>query len=193
MENTSLNKSEKGSNGKKVAPLLLKRILAAALAVAVICLFAPLRRSLVISDGRSGETLAVFPIEKGEEFKLCFLHSRNLSPIEDVILWDGEKFICLMTRFKMYGAGVPDISDGIGAELVKNGDWYELRGVNKEDKILNVMLQTVPDHTLIYRDKEYKLAELYGSGTLLSFSVKGASLVDIIRFKMIRRETNGPF
>lgn len=179
MGHNSLKTSEKGST--KIAPLLFKRALAVILAVAVIILFAPLRRSLVISNGRTDEMLAVLPIEKGEEFKLCFLHSRNLSPIEDIISWDGENFVCLMTRFKMYGAGVPDISDGIGDELVKNGDWYELRGINKEDKLLKVMLQAVPDHTLVYRGKEYKLAEQYGSGTLLFFSVKGASLLDEIR------------
>ncbi len=178
----SLSKSEKGSNGRKVAPLLYKRLLAATLAVVVFALFAPLKRSLVVQDGQSDEMLAVFPIEKGEEFKLCFLHSRNLSPIEDVILWDGENFVCQTTRFKMYGAGVPDISDGIGTELVKTGDWYELRGINKKDRSLKVMLQQVPDHTLVYRGKEYKLIELYGSGTLLNFSVKGASLMDFIRF-----------
>ena len=39
---------------------------------------------LVVSDGKSGEELASYPLEPGEQFAVGFIHSVNLRPLIDV-------------------------------------------------------------------------------------------------------------
>ena len=62
---------------------------------------------LVVSDGKSGEELASYPLEPGEQFAVGFIHSVNLRPLIDVyeVSEDGRMY-AEETIYYQFGAGV---------------------------------------------------------------------------------------
>ena len=160
----------KGSGRSRAVPLLW--ILP--LLVAVFFAAAPVVRCLVAADvtgkgqgPRIFRTLAL-PVEEGETVSLRFTHSLNLSDVTDNIEATGGRLVCRSTLFHTYGAGIPDLPDGIGTALTKTGEGYLLTGVDKAETEIRVLLQPLPDHRLLYRGAEIPLVPRFGAGTVLS-------------------------
>ena len=112
---TSARKKTEGSGGKRPSPLLFLFGLLALL------LLLPIADGLVISDFRSGDVLLCLPVADGEQFSIRFTHSVNLSDVTDLIERDGRQLVCRSTQFSAYGAGIPDLSDGIGTTFSMGG------------------------------------------------------------------------
>jgi hypothetical protein len=100
----------------------------------------------------------------------------NQSPVTDFIEWTGSELIVRKSRFKAFGAGIPVPSDGIGTELVRVADGYELIGIDKALPDLVIMTQTVPDHTIALGAREARLLALVGSGRQVTLAVKTVPL-----------------
>ena len=164
---------------RRTAPFLLIFALGA---IVLFCLL-PLWPRLTIADWHTNKTLNLLPIQKGESFQIRFTHSLNLSDVTDTIEWTGETLLCRSTLFSTYGAGIPDLPDGIGKELLATEDGFLLTGIDKPETHIPIMLQSVPNHRLIYRGKETSLLALYGSGTLIDLSVQRVSLADCILYE----------
>jgi hypothetical protein len=105
-------------------------------------------------------------------FDVTFTHSVNQSPVTDFIEWTGSELVVRKSRFKAFGAGIPIPGDGIGTELVRAGDYYELVGIDKAMPDFTVMTQTVPDHIITMGAREARLLELAGSGRQVTLAVK---------------------
>jgi hypothetical protein len=105
-------------------------------------------------------------------FEVTFTHSVNQSPITDFIEWTGSELVVRKSRFKAFGAGVPVPSDGIGTELLRVGEYYELIGIDKAMPDFTVMTQAVPNHTVTMGGREARLLELAGSGRQVRLAVK---------------------
>mgnify|MGYP003375993642 CR=1 FL=1 len=70
---------------------------------------------LVVSDGKSGEELASYPLEPGEQFAVGFIHSVNLRPLIDVyeVSEDGRMY-AEETIYYQFGAGVQtEVGEGL--------------------------------------------------------------------------------
>ena len=165
----------KGSACRRIAPLLL--IL---LAVLALCLL-PIWPGLTLSDYRTGQRLHCLPIRRGETFCIRFTHSLNLSDVTDTFEWTGTTIFCRSTLFSTYGAGIPDLSDGIGSSFAVTEDGFLLSGIDKPEKEIRILLQTVPNHMLLYRGKSYSLLERFGSGALVVLKVERCSLPTLLR------------
>lgn len=62
---------------------------------------------LIISDGTSGEELARYPLQAGEQFAVGFIHSVNLRPLIDVYeISEDHKIYAEETIYYQFGAGV---------------------------------------------------------------------------------------
>lgn len=120
------------------------------------------------------------PIGKGEAFRLRYTHSVNLSDVTDTIEWTGEQLICRSTLFTAFGAGIPVLADGVGKAFTQTEDGFLITGIDKPETRILVMLQTVPNHRLLWRDTEFALTRAYGSGTLLRLEVRPVSLFEIL-------------
>lgn len=169
--------SKKGSAGKRSTPLLL--ILSAAVALVAVCLL-PLCSRLVVSNQRTGQTVLVLPIQKGETFLLRFRHSVNLSDVTDTIEWTGANLICRSTLFTAFGAGMPVLADGIGTDFTMTDEGFLITGIDKPETRILVMLQEVPNHRLILRGTEYSLFTRMGNGAIACIEVRPASLIEIL-------------
>lgn len=175
--NASEEHNKKGSIRKGLAPLLLIFLVFAAFCL--VC-FLPLFPRLVLSDWRSGEVRLMLPIDVGETVGILFTHSLNLSDVTDTIEWTGESLVCRSTLFSTYGAGIPDLCDGIGTTFTETDEGFLLSGIDKPQDHIDIMLQTVPHHRLLYRDKTIDLLELFGSGHSVHVEVKRLPLVRLI-------------
>ena len=78
---------------------------------------------LVVSDGKSGEELASYPLEPGEQFAVGFIHSVNLRPLIDVyeVSEDGRMY-AEETIYYQFGAGVQtEVGEGETMTLGEDG------------------------------------------------------------------------
>lgn len=148
----------------------------------VLLCFLPWKQQLVISDYRANKTLLVLPLEPGETFSIRFTHSLNLSDVTDTLEWTGETLILRESRFSAFGAGIPVPAEGIGETLVNTPDGFVLSGIDaaQADNALLIMLQSVPDHRLLYRDRELSLLAMSHSGALLKLCVRPVSVFEMI-------------
>jgi len=143
----------------------------------------PLRSAIVIGDYRTGgKRLCALPVDAGEFFSIRYVHSVNLSPVTDTLEWTGETLILRSSRFTSFGAGIPVVADGIGRELHNTEDGFVLSGIDKAqpDNRLLIMLQTVPDHHILYRGREISLLDMAYSGALLQLEVRRVPLFALL-------------
>ena len=99
---------------------------------------------LVVSDGKSGEELASYPLEPGEQFAVGFIHSVNLRPLIDVyeVSEDGRMY-AEETIYYQFGAGVQtEVGEGETMTLGEDG------GSHQSIEDMGV-LRTIPNMTVI--------------------------------------------
>lgn len=173
-----MNPMDKGGSRRRIAPLLV--LFAAILFVAGILLIPMFPNRLVVSDQRTGAALMALPIEPGETFQLRYTHSVNLSDVTDTMEWTGETIVCRSTLFTAFGAGIPVLADGVGTDFTHTEDGFLITGIDKPEERILVMLQTAPNHRLLWRGEQFSLLELYGSGALLRLEVRPASLLTLL-------------
>jgi hypothetical protein len=126
----------------------------------------------------NGKLLFTWKISAGESFEVTFLHSLNLSPVTDVIEWDGSDLIVRKSIFETFGGGVPSpLADGVGTELVSVNGRYELIGINAHKQKFSIMTQDIPNHRISHNGREANLLELVGSGKLVHIEVKRMPLI----------------
>ncbi len=162
-----------GSRPQRWAPLLVIVVCAA------LALLLPINRRLVVAES-GGRTLLTLPIKPDETFQIRFTHSLNLSDITDTIAYTGGKLVCRSTLFTAYGAGIPDLSDGIGTTFTETADGFLLSGIDKQETEIPILLQAVPNHRLLWRGGEYNLYQLRRSGALITIRVQRVSLLTIL-------------
>ncbi len=173
-----MNPAKKGSARRRIAPLLLIFAFAALAAALFLARIFPAR--LVVSNERTGAVFMALPIRRSEAFQLRYTHSVNLSDVTDTIEWTGDQLVCRSTLFTAFGAGIPVLADGIGTDFIQTGEGFLITGIDKPETRILVMLQTVPNHRLLWRGEQLALMRRFGSGTLLRLEVRSVSLQEIL-------------
>lgn len=126
--------------------------------------------SLVLSDPKSGQAYAAYPVEDGDTFSVEFIHSVNKSPVRDIYeIRDGEIWNtqCIYYGF---GAGVEEeLGEG---ETLSYGDNGEMIISNIEKKMDSMVLVvgTISDHTLRIGQETISLRDLCGRSSKVSFT-----------------------
>lgn len=159
-------RSARGGRRRKLA-----YIAACSTALSIILLFL-LWPAHCLTIERGGKLLLAWPISKGERFEITFTHSLNLSPITDVIEWDGRDLVVIKSIFKAFGAGVPVPADGLGDDLVFVDGHYELIGIDSHMQSIPIMVQEAPNHFITLNGCDVYLLELAGSGSVADVMVK---------------------
>ena len=172
----SQSTAREGSARRRPAPLAFTFCLIAFFAALLLFFFVPVQQRLVVASYADGRILLALPLADGEEFSLRFRHSVNLSDVTDFIVREGDLLVCRATLFTAYGAGIPDLSDGIGTEFSQTDEGFLLSGIDKAQASIPIMLQRVPNHRLLLRGTEISLLERFGSGTLVVLAVRPVTL-----------------
>lgn len=110
---------------------------------------------LCLTDTRSGQVYFSQPLGKSDAFTMRWIHSVELEPWEEHFIIDQNGQIVLdSTRFKAFGAGVPE-SAGRKTEI-KNG-YIQFLEINQPMPDLVYGISPTAMHTLILKGKEYPL------------------------------------
>lgn len=177
-----IRKEKEERAGRSPALLFLAGILV--LCVALLTL--PIVRRLAVSRADTGAFLAALSVSQGETVQIGFIHSVNLSPVRDTYEVLGDELILRSTFFRSYGAGIPILDDGLGTGFRSTPEGFEITGIDLPRTVIPILLQTVPDHTLYYRETPIRLLELAGSGNLIHIGIRRISLLKILS---IRQQT----
>ena len=153
----------------------MKRLLTGAAIVVIIVAsvfvyFILSSQCLVLKNSDTGKTLAVYPIEEGNEFSITFVHSVNKSPVTDVYeIRNGDIYV-VRTIYYSFGTGVQtEIEEGQTLEYGEDGSMI-ISGFDQPMYNLSYIVGTVSDHILEINGISVKLRELCGRNTTVRFS-----------------------
>ena len=167
------NKKYDSEERAGVSPALLFVVLC--LVLSIVFLLLPIKKALLVKDIKTNEILLTLPADKGELVDIEFTHSVNLSPVIDRYQLDEKSLILRSTYFKAYGAGIPILDDGLGKSFKQTEDGFEINEIDLHRDSIPIMLQAVPDHRIIYRNKEIHLLDVAKSGTVIVMTVGNVS------------------
>lgn len=140
----------------------------------------PLFPVLVITDLKSESVVLCSHMADREEFVISFTHSVNRRPVYDTLRVDGDRLVIVKSRFDAFGAGMPDASTPDGTLKVTENGWLEYT-VNRPVPEITVRVGRVANHVLQIKNRDFSLADLAPPGSPLSFRVRAARLVDVMK------------
>lgn len=119
--------------------------------------------------GADGEVLFSHPVRVGESFSISFIHSVNLSPVEEIfeVRRAGELALTAL-EFETFGAGMPtELEPGQTMKRLPDGK-MRVDGFNR---ILSEMHILVTSHTLHLGSHSVPLYSLTSEGQRISLRV----------------------
>lgn len=124
---------------------------------------------LVVRAG--GERLYIGEAAAGFPLSLRFIHSVQKTPVEEFLaVKEGcQSFVLTATKYQSFGVGLPfDSGEG---EFLQEGDYYWLRGQNREFSRLDLRVGVGTELTLSLGGRQFLLYEDYKPGTLITMEL----------------------
>lgn len=125
---------------------------------------------MIIKEPHSNAVHYRIPVRPMDQFTLRYRHSVSLSAVEGNFLITAEGTIQpLSTSFSTYGPGLP--VDYAGDSIIENG---LITVYSAEEPRARIRLWVSPqtEEKIVYRGREYSLADLSGDHLLLEISVE---------------------
>ncbi|WP_319372082.1 DUF1850 domain-containing protein [uncultured Ilyobacter sp.] len=133
-----------------------------------------LKKILIIKDLSKDSIIFIEEVNPGNEFTIKWMHSVELQPWEEIFKIDSEYNITLdRTRFKSFGAGVPD-SEGNKTEI-KNG-YVIFSGIDRKIPDLRYGISDFAKHTFSFKNKELNLYKIVEDGNAIKIAIVEMSL-----------------
>jgi len=137
---------------------------------------------LILEDLTDKKVVFISNVSPNDEFIIKWMHSVELQPWEEIFRIDKNFNIILdRTRFKSFGAGVPDYA-GNKTE-VKDG-YVIFSGIDKPIKDLQYRASNFAKHTFYFKDKELKLYELVGNENIIKIYTANISIIKYLKLKL---------
>ncbi|QNB45337.1 DUF1850 domain-containing protein [Thermanaerosceptrum fracticalcis] len=129
---------------------------------------------LVLSDQLTSEGYFLALVKDKEEFSLAWRHSVELQPWEETfrVNLKNQEFVLVETRFRAYGAGVPNVSPGRYA--LENG-FIVYKNLNQPYTSLPFYLSHYALYHLKIGNQDYNLSLLVPDNTKVSLSLQKLS------------------
>lgn len=125
---------------------------------------------LLLTNQHNGEVLFLDRVAPSTGFDVRWMHSVELLPWEEHFIVDKDSNIVLSsTKFKAYGAGVPE--NGGKKTIVKDG-YIHYIDINKKMPSLIYGISQFAKHTFIYKGREIPLYKIVEDGTPVWFQIK---------------------
>lgn len=115
----------------------------------------------------SEEKSLMIPVQAGEEFTLRYIHSVDLLPVYELFKISEGELLLLEMRGNIFGAGLGECQ----GDLALEDDMQAVKNINLSLPELLLRIGTIAEHTLIFKDKEFFLAEEFTPGELVIISV----------------------
>lgn len=127
-------------------------------------------RYLVLRDRDTGRRYARYLLREGEEFRVEFKHSVNLSPVIDVYrIEDGEIYV-EKTIYYHFGAGVQtQLNEGETLSYADDGAMI-VGNIHQKRSGMTYIVGTVYDHVLTAGGRRISLSSLCGRNAPVRFT-----------------------
>ena len=153
----------------------MKKYILISLFILIIASFTINVHVLVLEHYQTDKPLMVFKIEPEDEFIVKWIHSVELTPWEEIFRIDDSYEIILdSTRFKQFGAGVPD--EAGNKTEIKDG-YVIFSGINQKIDMIPYGISSFAEHTFVFENTEYKLYEMVDDGDRINFYTDKYSLL----------------
>ena len=156
----------------KIIFAIIAAVIFIAAAVTAIKAYEP-QRFLVLTDVKTKNIYAQFPIAPDEQFSVEFIHSVNKSPVKDIYeIRNGSEIFVVETDYYGFGAGVQtELNPG---EILEYGDDGAMQVKNIDQHMPNLIyvVGTVSDHVLCIGNRTVSLRDLCGKSSHVLFTVK---------------------
>lgn len=137
---------------------------------------------IILEDLTDNKIVFLSKISPNDEFTMRWMHSVELQPWEEIFRIDKDLNIILdRTRFKSFGAGVPDYA-GNKTEI-KDG-YVVFSGIDKTIKDLQYRASNFAKHTFYFKDKELKLYELVGNENIIKIYTSNVDIIKYLKLKL---------
>jgi len=138
----------------------------------------PILQSLTLFYYQEDIVYDRFLVKANDEFTMRWIHSVELTPWEETFKISDENEIILdRTRFKQFGAGVPD-SAGNKTEI-KDG-YIVFSGINQVMDEIPYGISKFTEHTVIIQETEYPLYQYIQDGHRIVFYTEKVSIFKYI-------------
>jgi hypothetical protein len=137
---------------------------------------------LTLKHFQTDNILYSFPISEEDEFTVKWMHSVELTPWEEIFRIDDHHDMILdRTRFKQFGAGVPDQARG---EVNYKDGYIVFNDINQTIALIPYGISTFAEHTLIFKDEAIKLYQLVPDGDRINFYTEKINLFEYMYRKL---------
>ncbi|QZY54272.1 DUF1850 domain-containing protein [Crassaminicella profunda] len=137
---------------------------------------------LLLEDIKSSNIIFIHKISPNDQFTMHWMHSVELEPWEETFYIDDDYNILLdYTRFKAFGAGVPDMAGK--KTVIKNG-WIYFLEINKPMPNLTYGISNFAKHTFYFKNQTLKLYEMVPNDDPVRVYTKKISVFSYIYKKL---------
>ncbi len=139
-------------------------------------------KALVLECYQTGEVVWLHTIRPDDEFTMRWIHSVELKPWEEIFKIDENYDIYLdRTRFKQFGAGVPDYA-GNKTEVVD--DYIIFSGIHQKMDIIPYGISAFAEHTFYFEDQEIPLYKQVKDGYRINIYTANYNLFQYVVAKL---------
>lgn len=153
---------------------------------AVIVINIPMLERFTISDGKTGDIVYMDSTENAREFVVSFRHSVNRTPVNEFIRIQGDGFLVYKTTFYSYGAGMPEYDPNSNQKISINNGMIQIENIDRKLENFTYIVGTYADHSLAYKDINFKLSEIVKPQNPAFFSIARISPFELIKYKLKR-------
>ncbi|MFZ5648005.1 MAG: DUF1850 domain-containing protein [Bacillota bacterium] len=136
---------------------------------------------LEVVRGRTGEILYQCPVQVGEEFKLTFIHSVTLRPVEETYRVTSDHKIAIVEMvFDDSGPNLPAYPEGSTRWIIEKNRWRVVGYDTLLEEISLLVAQHVADHTLLVGGRKVSLVKTAGPGQYVRIRAARISLIGFV-------------
>ncbi len=137
---------------------------------------------LILRDINTDELIYLQRVKPGDEFTMKWMHSVELQPWEEIFRIDKKYNIVLdRTRFKSFGAGVPDYA---GNETLIEDGYVIFKGINTNMENLTYGISGFAKHTFYFKNDKLELYKLVNDADGINISVSNMNALSYYNKKI---------
>lgn len=138
---------------------------------------------LIVEEMYTHEAIIVETFSSEDIFTMRWIHSVELEPWEEIFTRnENMQVLLLKTRFKAFGAGVPDSA---GEETYIEDDFVVYDKINQPIPDLTYGVSPIAKHTLITKNDTYNLYEILPADTGIRLKFEKVSIIKYLYYKII--------
>ncbi|MBA4536401.1 DUF1850 domain-containing protein [Bacillus aquiflavi] len=147
-----------------------------------IFIFIPIKEALVFKYENTDEVIAYIPFSNEKSFQIKYTHSIHLSDVvESYKMTENNEMMQYELMFEDFAIGMPSEA-GEGEKFIVSDGKYYLKNMRRT--FPSIFLRTGKvraNHTIIYENKEYPLAQSIKPGTLVHIKGEKLTILQLLK------------